>query len=73
MTGYWGLKENLDPFKCLQFGDKDDDGENMVDLDEIVELRLDPFREPTEADYEHILSMTRKGSNEGQFDSGVDY
>ncbi len=55
------------------FGDKDDDGENMVDLDEIVELRFDPHREPKESDYEHILSMTRQGYQSGQFDSGVDY
>ncbi len=73
MTGYWGLKENLDPLKCLMFGDKDDDGENMVDLDEIVNLRLDPFRETKESDYEHILSMTRQGFQSGQFDSGSDY
>ena len=73
MTGYWKLKENLDPHKCLQFGDKDDLGEWMVDLDEIVELGFDPAREPMESDYEHILEMTRKGYVEGQFDSGVDY
>ena len=45
----------------------------MVDLDEIVNLRLDPFREPTETDYEHILEMTSHGYQSGQFDSGVDY
>lgn len=73
MTGYWELKENLDPYKCLQFGDKDDDGENMVDLDEIVELWFEPKREVRETDYEHILEMTRKGYVSGQFDSGVDY
>ena len=73
MTGHWKLKENLDPLKCLQFGDKDDFGEWMVDLDEIVELRLDPHREQKESDYEHILSMTRQGYQSGQFDTGVDY
>ncbi len=73
MTGYWELKENLDPLKCLQFGGKDDCGEWMIDLDEIVELRLDPFREPTDTDYEHILESVRKGFQSGQFDSGVDY
>ncbi len=73
MTGYWELKDNLDPLKCLMFGDKDDDGEWMVDLDEIVKLRLDPFREQSESDYEHILSMTRQGYQSGQYDSGVDY
>lgn len=54
MTGYWELKDNLDPLKCLQFGDKDDNGENMIDLDEIVVLRLDPEREVKESDCEHI-------------------
>ena len=73
MTGYWKLKENLDPLKCLQFGDKDDSGENMIDLDEIVELSFDPHREPTESDYEQILQFTRGGYQSGQFDSGVDY
>lgn len=73
MTGYWELKDNLDPLKCLQFGDKDDDGENMIDLDQIVVLRLDPGREVKESDYDHILSMTRQGYQSGQFDSGVDY
>ena len=73
MTLYWELTENLDHLKCLQFGDKDDAGEWMVDLDEIVNLRLDPFREPTETDYEHILEMTSHGYQSGQFDSGVDY
>ena len=73
MTGYWELKENLDPLKCLMFGSKDDVGDWNVDLDEIVKLRLDPFREIAESDYEHILSMTRQGFQSGQFDSGVDY
>ena len=73
MTGFWKLKDNLDPHKCLQFGDKDDSGENMIDLDEIVELSFDPHREVKESDYEYILEMTRKGCVEGQFDSGVDY
>ena len=73
MTGYWKLKENLDPLKCLMFGSKDDLGERNVDLDEIVELTFDPDREPMESDYEHILSMTREGYQSGQFDSGSDY
>ena len=45
----------------------------VVDLDEIVTLELDPHREPTDSDYEHILEMTRKGYQSGQFDSGEDY
>ena len=73
MTGYWELKENLDPLKCLMFGSKDDEGDWNVDLDEIVKLRLDPFRETADSDYEHILSMTRQGYQSGQFDSGSDY
>ena len=73
MTGYWELKDNLDPLKCLQFGDKDDSGEWMIDLDEIVKLSFDPHREVSEHDYELILSMTRQGYQSGQFDSGIDY
>jgi len=74
MTGYWKLKENLDPVKCLQFGSKDDLGEWMIDLDEIVKLTFDPHRETTEADYEQILKFIRvDGYTSGQFDSGVDY
>lgn len=73
MTGYWKLKDDLDPRKCLMFGSKDDLGDWNIDLDEIVELTLDPVREPTDADYEHILQMTRDGYSSGQFDSGVDY
>jgi hypothetical protein len=73
MTGYWELRDNLDPLKCLMFGSKDDFGDWNVDLKDIVELSFDPHREPTDTDYEFIVKMTRDGYQSGQFDSGVDY
>jgi len=65
MTGNWSLKENLDPYKCLQISDED--------ILEIVDLWFEPVREPKESDQEHILKMVRDGYMSGQFDSGVDY
>ena len=73
MTGYWQLKSNLNPIKCLQFGSKDDLGDWSIDLGEIVNLSFDPVREPRESDYEHILTMVKDGYTSGQYDSGVDY
>ena len=74
MTGYWELKEKLDPLKCLMFGTKDDNGDWNVDLDEIVNLSLDPEREVTDSDYEMILGFVKNnGFQSGQFDSGIDY
>lgn len=70
----WELRENLNPIKCLQFGSKDDLGNYMINLDDIVVLSddngiCDMVVYENESIYEQILEFIRvKGFTSGEFE-----
>jgi len=67
-TGWWKLKENLDPLKCLLFpkelGNVDDENSEYDKelFDEIVESTI----QLNETDIEHIIGLVKQGYYQGE-------
>jgi len=67
-TGWWKLKENLDPLKCLLFpkelGNVDDENSDYDTelFNEIIESNI-PLNE---IDIEHIIGLVKQGYYQGQ-------
>ena len=68
--GWWNLKpgEQLDPYQCLQLGQKDDLDEEYCDIMEIVEFDVEDGYEISEVDKEYVTSMIKQGYTSGQID-----
>jgi len=66
--GWWTLhpKEQLDPYQCLQLGQKDDLGEEYCDIIEIVTFDVKDGYEISEVDKEHVTSLIKEGFTSGE-------
>ena len=66
--GWWSLKprEDLDPYDCLAFGDKDDLGEDMIDLMDLITIDVEEGYELTESDVEYLTNEIKRGMVAGQ-------
>jgi len=65
--GWWTLKpkEQLDPHVCLQFGQKDDLGEEYCDVMDIIEFDVEDDYKISEVDIEHVSNLIRQGFSSG--------
>lgn len=66
--GWWELKPEgqLSAYEMLQFGGKDDVGDNMVELLDIIKIDVEDGYEFSEVDEEHITKQIRQGCVSGE-------
>jgi len=64
--GWWELKDNLKPRDCLMLGGKDDLGENMTEVIDLINIDVEDGYKFSEVDAEHITSLLRIGCTSGQ-------
>jgi len=74
MMGTWKLKpeEQLSAYKMLEFGSKDDLGENLVELLDIIKINVKDGYKFSEVDEEYITAQIKLGVLSGQINDWDD-
>ena len=66
--GNWELisEEDLSAYEMLEFGSKDDLGDDMVDLLDIIKINVKDGYEFSDVDREHITAQIKRGFRSGE-------